>query len=1643
MPILTSPYFADLEERERKRRRLAETAALGEAVAARPNPGLYDFDLGMDLPAPDQPGGYYADLRGRPVLSPLVETAETIFGAERLGLTDLDVNYPTTNMVLGAASQLGQAALTLGGSAAPSAARATLPGFGAAARGLRSAVAAGETSAAARAGVGAVLGAEITARQTGLEDPVGIATGALQGAGGGILKSIPAGAAFDIVTGAAETARIDPELAERIASGEATEDDMRRAAGQMALQVVPGVAAGLVGAVAPRAGRSEAAIRQAEESYRRDIGELQAEEAALRTAEQQQSQIAMGREIANKALMEEAVETDAQRRLREEIQARQGDVETLPRVADPSVSRGEVVPPVYIPPAEQVPARQSARSAVSKARAAAGMTPPGRPDPAATVAEVRASQARLDQEARLAAGEQPAAAQRPEGYVPPQEQFFSRGAVRPKEDRTISYGTMEDLISKKMRKPMQAEQLREMLRKGGVKPETMEYSRIGELSGEVTPDQVKQHLATRAIRSREVDPGPSAYRMMEEKVRQLLPEKAKGRAIEIVADDAMKEGGIADLNDPARIVVRLNPRVVDAIGTARQEAFHVFDKSGLMEDSHRALLTEYLAKPETRDRLRKAIEADEAQGDARARILQQIEDPDEFPAWAYAYHAAGKMKADGLVGQIFDAIKEFWDRAKNLVSGKGFQTGTDVLRSFEAGSLRGDAKPGLAARATGTDLPVRSGLMMDTLDAIGVSLVKASTRSEDPSIKGTYKAIGPKAAGVIRNFLPSGGEFALAMSKKAGRQSQMEATSRNLVSRFDKAISKMTPAEIDGVFKYLRGEGDLPEGTSAEVAKSAAEFRAAIDKGSEQIAKSMDEVDPSGTVEEIANLKGAIRANMGKYIARLYRADFERKFLPKVLQDYEKTAASVLGEPIGAGMDRPDAWATLQAHFADMEAKTKGGKSALSPEDRNALNMHNAMRYILREEGGTENAAKLYNEVYQYIAQRDQQRFGTDANVLKSSGTTGGTAKNRFKKRTDMPVEFRELLGELTSSPRALFHTMNNLNAINNQVAFISEIASAQRADGVAMFSDAPDPRTGRTHVVGGDFDPITRAILGGKYTDQNTIEGLNDWRYMKGVGGALQQISDLSHAYTGAWQRSQTAWSLASHQANTLGNSLLAFLDGVSPLNPANAKYYKRALAAWKNPDSADYRRAAESGALGKQFLESGTESMMDQLTRSDAQRRGEKESAGARAYRAGRDVLGGANRRLIGAYLAEDQLFRMASFFKHLEETGSEKAAADLVSEAYPDYARVPGYIKALQRLPIAAPFLSFRFEVPRIFVNQAARHPLRMALLLMATGALTKGASIMGDTYLGMEGIPEEQAADWDKARGLLPAYLDSHRVFPRMVRDESGRKMLATTDADRIIPFGSFFQLGEKSTSPMAFATELASTTLFAGPVAEALSLLKTGTDLRGVSRIPEDASQGERGAEILKTMAQSALPPDYPDVLIPDELAAMFLDSIGLPGAGALVSDIQGGFAAERRDKAQAGAPDRLGRVESKKLSAMATLTGVRFRPTFWDADYRTRTGLVERGLEDRTARAKRIIESQTASPQEIARAAAVLEEEIRRSVESKLGLEEALRAGMRLAPLQTAQARENVKRADSQFRAAVTSANRLLMIANQRAAMMR
>lgn len=253
---------------------------------------------------------------------------------------------------------------------------------------------------------------------------------------------------------------------------------------------------------------------------------------------------------------------------------------------------------------------------------------------------------------------------------------------------------------------------------------------------------------------------------------------------------------------------------------------------------------------------------------------------------------------------------------------------------------------------------------------------------------------------------------------------------------------------------------------------------------------------------------------------------------------------------------------------------------------------------------------------------------------------------------------------------------------------------------------------------------------------------------------------SRIWNAYLNEWKASKTMYNPATHARNFIGNFVFADLAGISPANPGNGKYYRKAFLELMNKGVA-YREAVREGVIGTEYFGNEVRDHILLLPKES----GPWDNYLLNLYRRMRQKTG----RL---YNGEDQIFKIASYLKQREAGMSVEDAAAHVDKWFPNYSNIAPATKVLSRMPLGAPFVAFLDQAGRIGLRAAAEHPIKVAKWAALPGIITGGSVL----YMGMS--PEEKEM------------LDERRSYFEPIvpwRDSRGRAQ--TFDLRYIIPFAN--------------------------------------------------------------------------------------------------------------------------------------------------------------------------------------------------------------------------------------------------------------
>ena len=352
-------------------------------------------------------------------------------------------------------------------------------------------------------------------------------------------------------------------------------------------------------------------------------------------------------------------------------------------------------------------------------------------------------------------------------------------------------------------------------------------------------------------------------------------------------------------------------------------------------------------------------------------------------------------------------------------------------------------------------------------------------------------------------------------------------------------------------------------------------------------------------------------------------------------------------------------------------------------------------------------------------AYTDGMKKGEFNSFLKG---VGPRTSQILKQRKDIPVEIRNLWGEVKDPFVNYVNSFTKLANLKSEYKFRKEIAEEALDQGDAVATRDPLKGVGRGQVgktpEGEDvaFQQVERLGLGGVRNNiDDPLEGLflNDaWK--KGIEEGTEVFIG-----EGSWLKSwmkikatsqamKTVFSIPTHGRNILGNLFIMTANGT--VNPSQfGKAFKDTSRRLLNINTKEGReRLARYQELG--VVDSAIDAR--QLRKSAQEGFNLGPNGFAQKTAAGRGVKKGIE-KTTQLYEAEDNLFKIANFenllknyrkaFPDMPKEQLERFVAQRTRDMMPNYNLVPKAIKSLRAFPVGN-FVAFPAEMVRNSYNLA---------------------------------------------------------------------------------------------------------------------------------------------------------------------------------------------------------------------------------------------------------------------------------------------------------------------------------------------------
>ena len=406
-------------------------------------------------------------------------------------------------------------------------------------------------------------------------------------------------------------------------------------------------------------------------------------------------------------------------------------------------------------------------------------------------------------------------------------------------------------------------------------------------------------------------------------------------------------------------------------------------------------------------------------------------------------------------------------------------------------------------------------------------------------------------------------------------------------------------------------------------------------------------------------------------------------------------------------------------------------------------------------------------------------------NVLDYTDRISGVLPSTVKKRKDLDPALRALLGQ-TKDPRA-----NIITSIAKVADFVEKDQFIKNAvelgEGKYFFNSPEVSPMGAFNTV---IDAPNLGDLTGMYTTKGIASIFNQKRFYSTFGEG--DVAGKFLALKGYGQASKTVLNHITHLRNTLGGMIFMLANGRNPLSKETSQAFKILkneldIKGKRKKGELDFNLTfdelyEEFRSLGivntnvkagefKQLIQDGANfNNLEQVaTRSISKLSGKKigsfdvgENIAKGIKPIGNIVEGVKNFGVTAQklYVAEDDLFKIASYLKELETLKKAYAgdtfegtvtsyrktpmqmkqeAAHIVKNTIPNYDLVPQGIKQLRKLPIGN-YFSFPAEMYRTsfhIVRQAGKELASTNPNIQLRGA-QRAAGFLGVGMLGAEGV-----------------------------------------------------------------------------------------------------------------------------------------------------------------------------------------------------------------------------------------------------------------------------------------------------------------
>ncbi len=381
--------------------------------------------------------------------------------------------------------------------------------------------------------------------------------------------------------------------------------------------------------------------------------------------------------------------------------------------------------------------------------------------------------------------------------------------------------------------------------------------------------------------------------------------------------------------------------------------------------------------------------------------------------------------------------------------------------------------------------------------------------------------------------------------------------------------------------------------------------------------------------------------------------------------------------------------------------------------------------------------------------------------TMKFMGKAVKVSKGSYIGRYHIPESLRKVMGEVTDLDRVLPVTMSRLETIKAKYDLFANLATTPDVSYVKpkMFEEKgkrwekiPD-------------DKLSWGDLAGKYVSPDLYEMLNEFTMLKNKN--LELITNFYKFI----KMGKTTYSIGNWIQQFTGNIEPSMYAGNSILNPINAKYYSKALNLMYSKDKSfmgdsDFAKTLISkGGYDTTYIHSGDYNYMLDYVKSPTHL--------PELLRLAKHF----NDRFVNAWASIDQLFKISTIMKYMENGMTIENAIEKMSKWYPMFSEPSRMMRRLQTEPalrvvreaVLSPFVSFRMA--RNVVLRNILNDPKKRWFWAAARASRWGISLLTASYFG-----SKLKKQWEEFKTKHPAKTATGDIMPMMI----GNKLVPLED-----------------------------------------------------------------------------------------------------------------------------------------------------------------------------------------------------------------------------------------------------------------------